>query len=178
MTFQASLEQQSSMDLGDSPVDGAGPGVGNLADELADAFSDSGDEAEDNEEKYSPPYDEPVCENKSSIQNYDSRLKSPRSDSSIQLSNPSSSNLDIPTSQQRNHQRKISDYDGSDYGSSSDLDGAGLAPSVISKMDAVESLARRGADDSGLPEDDIFTRVTGELRDLASQSSVESSASR
>lgn len=166
------------MDFGDSPVDGAGSGLGNLADELADAFSDSGDEAEINEENYSPPYDEAVCENNSSIQNSNSHLEKSQSDSSIQLSKPTSSNLDIPTSQQRNHQRKISDYDGSDYGSSSDLDCTGLAPSVISKMDAIESLVRRGADNSGLPEDDIFIRVTGELRDLASQSSVESSASR
>lgn len=165
------------MDLGGSHVDIAGAGLGNLADELADAFSDSGDEAEDVNEKSILYNDDPVCENNSSLRSCDSRLKTCDGDS-VQLSTPAVTHLEVHASQQRNHQRKTSDYDGSDYGSSSDLDDTGLSPSIIARLDAVDELARRGAHDIGLPDNDIFTRVTGELRDLASQSSVESSTAR
>ncbi|KAJ3499137.1 hypothetical protein NLG97_g553 [Lecanicillium saksenae] len=55
---------------------------------------------------------------------------------------------------------------------------AGLTANLIARIDAVESLVRRGTENYGGPEDDVFKRVTESLRDLGSQSSVEGNASR
>jgi hypothetical protein len=69
-------------------------------------------------------------------------------------------------------------YDGSEYGSESDLESPGMPPSLVAKMDAVESLARRGTENTGGPGDGVFKRVIEGLRDLGSQSGVEGSTTR
>ncbi|OAA64555.1 hypothetical protein SPI_03202 [Niveomyces insectorum RCEF 264] len=69
-------------------------------------------------------------------------------------------------------------YDGSEYGSDSDLDSPGMPPSLVAKIDAVESLARRGTEENGGPTDGVCRRLTEGLRDLGSQSGVEGGASR
>lgn len=78
----------------------------------------------------------------------------------------------------RGHRRKGSQYDGSEYGSDTDLESPGMPASLVAKMDAVESLARRGTESNGGHHDGVFRRVTDGLRDLSSQSNVESSATR
>jgi hypothetical protein len=78
----------------------------------------------------------------------------------------------------KSHRRQGSAYDGSEYGSESDLDLPGIPSSLVAKIDAVDSLARRGTEDYGGPENNVFHRVTDGLKDLGSQSSVEGSASR
>ncbi|KAM0453209.1 hypothetical protein ACHAPV_009003 [Trichoderma viride] len=139
-------------------------GMGNLADELADAFSDSGEEGD-----YDPePTDQAEHTNDASrgaTTNDEARKK--EGDAASLLS-----------PRAKGHQRKTSLYDGSDYGSDSDLDIAGIPPSLMAKIDAVENLTIRGTDNYGGTADDVLTRVIQELRDLGSQSSVEGSASR
>lgn len=53
-----------------------------------------------------------------------------------------------------------------------------MAPTLVAKIDAIESLARRGTESYGGAADDVFRRVTDGLRDLGSQSTVEGNASR
>lgn len=94
------------------------------------------------------------------------------------------SSLSLPAtnggrSRHHNHHRRVdSMYDGSDYGSDSDLDLPGMPPSLVAKMDAVESLARRGTEDNGGPTDGVCRRLIEELRDLGSQANVEGGATR
>ncbi len=149
--------------------------MANLADELADAFSDSGEED-----------DGVPGESLGGRESGDaSKLDGPR-DSGVDVNGIGASdgektkdaNLSVPSPPRRGHQRKGSEYDGSEYGSDSDLDAAGLTANLIARIDAVESLVRRGTESYGGPEDDVFKRVTESLRDLGSQSSVEGNASR
>ncbi|CAK7208226.1 hypothetical protein SCUCBS95973_000031 [Sporothrix curviconia] len=78
----------------------------------------------------------------------------------------------------RGHKRVGSVYDGSEYGSDSDLESPGMPTSLVAKIDAVESLARRGTEDNGSTTDGVCKRLVEELRDLGSQSGVEGGASR
>ncbi|KAK2017901.1 hypothetical protein LZ32DRAFT_422899 [Colletotrichum eremochloae] len=168
-----------------------GNGLGNLADELADAFSDSGDEDEyyeddngheagngDNNGKGTPNINVQEAERRASV------AEGTR-DSGVDVAclgdaNGKAKNLNLgpPSLVQRGHRRSGSEYDGSEYGSESDLDSPGMLPSLVAKMDAVESLARRGTESNGGPTDGVFRRVTEGLRDLGSQAGVEGSATR
>jgi len=142
--------------------------MGNLADELADAFSDSGEE----EEAY---------DNGDEAEGADgtgAAMSGNDGGDSGHLSGPRDASLGIPSPRRKNHQRTESAYDGSEYGSESDLDSSGIPPSFVAKVDAIESLVRRGTGNYGGPTDDVVQRVTESLRDLGSQSSVEGSASR
>lgn len=148
-------------------AEGGGMGMGNLADELADAFSDSG---EDDEGEFS---DGDVGAEISSHGKVDDKheVEGDEQGADRNLLNP-------PSPQRKNHQRKTSDYDGSDYGSETDLDTPGIPPSLVARIDAIESLARRGTESYGGPAEDVCQRVIDGLRDLGSQSTVEGSASR
>lgn len=179
------LSHQDTLDLNVFSSGGAdaggGNGMGNLADELADAFSDSGEE-DDGDYTGEPseldtettPGGQPAAEG--------------TGDSGVDVNglagNEGSSGrgkdgaLDVPSPHRTGHQRKSSEYDGSEYGSDTDLDSSGMPPGLVAKIDAVESLARRGTESYGGPEDDVFKKVTEGLRDLGSQSSVEANASR
>ncbi|KAF5692695.1 WD domain-containing protein [Fusarium globosum] len=169
--FRNSFNHQDASDLG-------GNGMGNLADELADAFSDSGDEGEYTDGDANSD----MCEAEGGGQGndqmdeieYTEDTNSPKTQG---CDRAKAMNLTL-LSPRRKHQRQTSNYDGSEYGSESDLDSPGMPPGLVSKMDAVESLARRGTENYGGPADDVFRRVTNALRDLGSQSSVEASASR
>ncbi|RYP77906.1 hypothetical protein DL770_006985 [Monosporascus sp. CRB-9-2] len=147
-------------------------GLGNLADELADALSGSGEEDEYYEDEEGPSKvqekDEPEAAEGARDSGVDVAKKHSKS---LSLSVPSPSGG-------RGHRRTGSAYDGSEYGSESDLDTSGLPPSLVSRIDAVESLARRGTESTGGPADGVFKRLTDGLRDLGSQSSVEGSTTR
>ncbi|KZZ99354.1 hypothetical protein AAL_01926 [Moelleriella libera RCEF 2490] len=158
--------------------------MGNLADELAHAFSDSGEEEQDQceEEEYShkstastdaanteetkPPFGE--SNDTESLVLYPS---TGRYDSRQDVSGRSS----MLTTGIR---KAAVDYEGSEYGSGSDLECAGMPVTLISKIERIESLCWRGTNDYGDPDDAIFDRVAGCLRDLGSQSTVEGNASR
>jgi hypothetical protein len=53
-----------------------------------------------------------------------------------------------------------------------------MPPKLVEKIDEVESLARRGAENNGSPADGAFKRLTDSLRDLGSQGGIEGGASR
>ncbi|KAL8999721.1 MAG: hypothetical protein Q9169_001538 [Polycauliona sp. 2 TL-2023] len=70
-------------------------------------------------------------------------------------------------------------YDGSDYGDDSDLeDVRGIPSSLEHRLAAIESLARRGVESNGSGADTVVVRVAESLRDLVSQTGVETGASR
>ena len=135
--------------------------MGNLADELADAFSDSSEEDIGDSEGEENDLGEQIS-----------------GDGTARSGRVRDGSLSIPSPHRKGHRKKESAYDGSEYGSESDLDASGLPPTLVARIDAVESLARRGNENYGGPTDDVVKRVTELLRDLGSQSSVEGSASR
>lgn len=165
------------MDIGAFSTGGAtdNNGMGNLADELADAFSDSGDEDEYYEDG-GPDI---------SVQQVDGRdgVEGIR-DSGIVVANDGDvigkkvPTLDVPTTGLKGHRRQGSEYDGSEYGTDSDLESSGMLPSLSARIDAVEALARRGTESTGGAIDTVLSRVTDSLKDLGSQTGVEASATR
>jgi hypothetical protein len=170
--FRNSFNQGDALDisgLGGGGAD-AGNGLGNLADELADAFSDSGDDGE---------YDDGDLDDEQGDGHHreTSGLRGSQSPPGGDGDKARAVNLGLP-SPRRGHQRQKSDYEGSEYGSETDLESPGMPPGLVARLDAVESLARRGNENYGGPADDVFKRVTDALRDLGSQSSVEANASR
>ncbi|KAI0396184.1 hypothetical protein F5Y17DRAFT_473237 [Xylariaceae sp. FL0594] len=148
-------------------------GLGNLADELADALSGSGD---DDDEYYEDDYDAQDEEHDAIDGVRDSGVDVADQIDLPNRSKPSS--LNVPSINGRGHRRTESAYDGSEYGSESDLESPGMPPSLVAKIDAVESLARRGAENTGGQADGVFKRVIDGLRDLGSQSGVEGSTTR
>jgi hypothetical protein len=145
--------------------------MGNLADELADAFSDSGDEDGD-------AYVGSLSAERDELDEAENSIQATKRGVDKHSSVISDGNLSPPSPRRKSHRRNESAYDGSEYGSESDLDASGVPPSLVAKIDAIESLARRGTESYGGPDDDVVKRVTTGLRDLGSQSSVEGSASR
>lgn len=143
--------------------------MGNLADELADAFSDSGDDEDGS-------LDVDATDSQGHI-GHDHAQDSGQVQDELR-SGKNGNCLGVPTAQRKGHQRKGSQYDGSEFGSDTDLHADGLPPSLVAKIDDVESLTRRGTENYGGPEDDVVKRVADSLRSLGSQSSVEASASR
>lgn len=161
--YRSSFNREDTLDLNELRGGGggtaAGNSMGNLADELADAFSESGDEDE---------FDVSV--------DMTGEAEDPQANGGLGVESAGDESLSLPHRDRKNHRRKVSAYDGSDYGPDSDLDSSGLPPALVVRIDAIESLARRGTESYG--QDDIVKRVTEALRDLGSQSSVEGSASR
>ncbi|KAL2074537.1 hypothetical protein VTL71DRAFT_8315 [Oculimacula yallundae] len=151
-------------------------GLGNLADELADAWEE-GEEEED--EDYEPDMN---------FQEGGDENREPTRDSGVDVASspvqaqPKSANLTPPIMMLgtvgRGHRRQPSEYDGSDYGGDSDLESPGMPPGLVARMDAVESLARRGAENNGTDRDGVVMRVIEGLKDLGGQSGVEGNATR
>lgn len=148
-------------------------GLGNLADELA-GFSDGEDDYYDQEETDAAAPDisfahtEPETKPVEGARDSGVEVESPAREKSMSLSLPSPPR----------HRRAGSEYDGSEYGSESDLDSPGMPLSLVAKIDAVESLARRGTESNGSAADGAVKRVIEGLRDLGSQAGVEGGASR
>lgn len=157
---------------------GGGNGLGNLADELADALSDGEDEYY---EGAGPPG---ISVDAGGESEQEEQREDGVRDSGVDVASPDgrkSKHMSLtlpPAANGRGHRRKASDYDGSEYGSESDLESPGMPASLVLKMDAVESLARRGTENNGGSTDGVFRRVTDGLRDLSSQSTVEGNATR
>lgn len=194
---KASSFNDSSMDLGLSSGGGieeaGGGGLGNLADELAGAFSD---EEEDYDGYEEGDYDEEAADEQGSEGRApgisldtavdDAKKEEGIRDSGVDVESLSGSgkghsskgSLGIPTPNGRGHRRKGSEYDGSEYGSESDLESPGMPSRLVEQMDEVESLARRGTERNGSATDGTFKRVTDGLRDLGSQANVEGGATR
>lgn len=179
--YLGDLNHQDSLYFGafSSHGEEAGQGMGNLADELADAASDSGEGGEEDyvakgllplEAGAAVDGSSTALEAKDEITGLDRVSMADGARSKI--------NLYPPLQNVRGSQRRGSEYDGSEYGSELDLDPAGFPPALVTKIDAIESLARRGLGNYGDPTDDVFKRMTERLRDLGSQSTVEGGATR
>lgn len=147
-------------------------GLGNLADELADAWDDEEGDGEDYDGEESGLHfqvegggSQPEGNHDSGVDLMEKTLLSP-------------TNLTPPTPTGRGHRRQPSEYDGSDYGDSSDLDSPGIPPGLQAKMDLVEGLARRGTENNGSEQDMVVKRVVDGLKDLGGQSGVEGNATR
>ncbi|GAB0135951.1 hypothetical protein EsDP_00004271 [Epichloe bromicola] len=176
-----SLGHHDHIDLG--VLNSGGPslkqGMGNLADELADAFSDSEEEDEVESESGQRRISDSQGRATHNIAINDAAgngIDIP-STTSCQTSDESN-NLRLLSSHGRENRNIATEYDGSEYGSESDLDCAGIPATLVAKIDGIESLARRGTENYGGPSDDVFRRVTDGLRDLGSQLTVEGNASR
>jgi hypothetical protein len=148
-------------------------GLGNLADELADAWDDEeGDED-----------GEPDMNFQEVREGGDNDEGKPTRDSGVDVTGSpvetplKSANLTPPTGG-RGHRRQPSDYDGSDYGGDSDMDSQGMSPGLVARMDMVESLARRGTENTGTERDGVVKRVIEGLKDLGGQSGVEGATTR
>jgi len=149
----------------------ASNGLGNLADELADAWGEDEDEEEGDEEpdmNFQEVSQEGGPTRDSGVDVTSSPVQAPNKPTS----------LTPPTTGGRGHKRQPSEYDGSDYGGESDLDSPGMPPGLVSRMDLVESLARRGTENTGTAGDGVVKRVVDGLKDLGGQSGVEGGATR
>ena len=58
------------------------------------------------------------------------------------------------------------------------MDSPGIPPALATRMDMVESLARRGIENNGSDRDGVVKRVIDSLKDLGVQSGVEGGATR
>lgn len=149
-------------------------GLGNLADELAEAFDEDEDLGAGGQLpgfQYDGVGDE---QNGDSVHEF-CKFTPPPSPSTRERS------LSPPKQPTRlkHHRRQNSQYDGSDYGDDSDLEGAdGISPALETRMAAIEHLARRGTEANGSDLDDVVQRVVDYLKDLGSQSNIENGASR
>ncbi|GAB1314118.1 WD domain-containing protein [Madurella fahalii] len=197
--LRSSFNASEGMDIGG---DGGG-GLGNLADELAGAFDDDyegeyGDEDHEGEgeveEDAGGAPDISLDGAEDGTANGEDRGLGKDGggsgggvrDSGVDVESGSPvrspnkrGSLGVPVQNNgRGHRRAGSEYDGSEYGSESDLESPGMPPKLVDKMDEVESLARRGAEKNGSAADGTFARVTEGLRDLGSQSGIEGGATR
>ena len=178
--LRSGFNNTESLDMGvfSSGAPGEGGGLGNLADELAGAFSDDGED----DEYYGNEDATPDISFELEEDNGEQAKEAIR-DSGVDVETPPTltirqgrASLSLPSPGPRGHRRATSDYDGSEYGSETDLASPGMPPKLVEKIDEVESLARRGTETS--PSDGALKRVTDGLRDLGSQSGVEGGASR
>ena len=79
----------------------------------------------------------------------------------------------------RHRPRKPSDYDGSEYGSESDLEATDLvSASLEARLAAVEAMARRGMEENGSEGDKAVSRFAERLKDLGGQMGVEQGVTR
>ena len=166
-----SLQRLDSIGIDVFSSGGAAPsnGLGNLADELADAW----DEEEGEDEEPDMNFQEGGDGEEGGVTR-DSGVDV--TSSPVQAS--SKPNNLTPPAATRGHRRQPSEYDGSDYGGDSDLDSPGIPPGLQSRMDMVESLARRGTENNGTERDGVVGRVIEGLKDLGGQSGVEGGATR
>jgi hypothetical protein len=154
-----------------------GSGLGNLADELADAFFDDEDEYYDEAPPDAVVHVADEQDNRGTTNGIQDSGDDAPSLAGIETG-VKIANLSLPTHFRKGHRKAGSEYDGSGYGSETDLDSPGMPMGLVSKIDLVESLARRGLENNGGVTDGVFLRVTDHLRDLGSQAGVEGSATR
>ncbi|KAF2087644.1 hypothetical protein K490DRAFT_41426 [Saccharata proteae CBS 121410] len=160
---------------------GGDGGLGNLADELADADEDEWEGEEDGEgEQRDASFSSPQKEQQQVLPNHIRHNSELPRDSGVELlMSPNSAATLSPSRGSRTHRRKVSQYDGSDYGDSDDLEHTdGISPGLEARMAAIESLARRGMEENGSPADGVVARLTDQLRDLGSQAGVEGGTTR
>lgn len=178
-----------SFPTGDGVFSSGGPtgnDLGNLADELADAWN-SDEEGEvdmnfasggvpiidsDNEDSKKKELPDGVKGSGVSVSG------TPKRNEDVRSPKMAKKNALSPPKRHRRNLSNVSDYDGSDYGSPSDVDETGLSPSLLSDMDAIESLARRGSETNGSADSLVVPRVIEGLKAIGGQGGIEMGATR
>jgi hypothetical protein len=142
-----------------------------LADELGGWGEEDDEISEGEEENYDENGDaEPFRERDSGID--------VASSPAVAKQNGAVPLLAVPAPARHGHRRSPSDYDGSEYGSESDLEESSLvSASLEARLAAVESLARRGAGDVA-GQESVIARTKEQLKDLGGQAGLESGATR
>lgn len=152
----------------------SGGGLGNLADELANAWGDGGNYGDTSGVEVNDQLDN-IYEDRQLLGD-----QTPREP----LSPLNTNGLQPPrnrqkTTQNRQHRRSESQYDGSDYGNDSDFEeGNDFSPNLEKRLAGIESLARRGMEENGSSNDQVIQRFVEGLRDLGAQSGIENGAAR
>lgn len=178
----SSHDRTGSYGFGNQVDPGDSNGLGSLADELAEAWDEDGE----GEIEGAPEVQVKGAEGQrtedtngwsSRSYHHDLGIDIPQSLLPDSVSNRS---LSPPKQSTRSrHRRQNSQYDGSDYGDTSDLECTdGLSPSLEARMAAIENLARRGTEANGSDNDGVIKRVAESLKELPSQSNVENGATR
>ncbi|KAI9849686.1 MAG: hypothetical protein M1837_002812 [Sclerophora amabilis] len=149
-------------------------GLGSLADELAEGW-DEDEEAEAEESsgflaneggrEEAKPSEFPVLTKESTT-------SSPITPTGKQPLSPRSLESRRPK-----HRQKSSQRDGSDYGSDSDHERAGISLGLEKRLSAIEDLARK-TQNGFEPEDDVVQSIITGLRDLGGQTVIENGATR
>ncbi len=151
-------------------------GLGNLADELAEAFD------EDEE----PVQGELIARQvvQPEFNSYKKSNGNDRGHLSITLPPSALPASNAPSSPPKpgiriKHRQMDTQYDGSDYGDDSELESVdGMAPSLDSRLAAVEDLSQKGIDGNGDNLDNLVQRFADSLKELPSQSRVENGVTR
>jgi hypothetical protein len=155
-----------------------GEGLGSLADELG-GWDD--EEVEEDEDGYPYEGDSLVHDREVAERERDSGIDVASSPPREKTMRPPSNGMLSPESaiKKRGHQRKASDYDGSEYGSESDFEATELVSATLeARMAAVEAMARRGLEENGSEADKTVPRFTESLRDLGGQAGSETGVTR
>jgi hypothetical protein len=155
-----------------------GGGLGSLADELGGWSGDEEGEEFLEEEAFEGTTEQ-ERDSGIDVTSSPSHTGQPQSPSAgnTKLLSPSST-----TSEKERRRRKgatHASYDGSEYGSESDLEQTELVSATLeARLSVVEALARRGMEENGSEGDRVISRVTESLKDLGGQSGIESGATR
>jgi hypothetical protein len=158
-----------------------GEGLGSLADELGGWSGDEdGDEFLEEEEGEFEDRKEQERDSGIDVASSPPHLGQQRSPSAT---NPNGKLLSpAETASEKGRRRKglaSESYDGSEYGSESDLEQTELVSATLeARLSVVEALARRGMEENGSEGDRVISRVTESLKDLGGQSGIESGATR
>lgn len=143
--------------------------MGSLADELGGWSGD--EEEEDIEEDFEGEGEEHT--NGTIERERDSGIDVGSSPATLKHLSPTSATTE------KGHRRLNSAYDGSEYGSDSDLEETELVSATLeARMASIEAMARRGLEENGTEGDKVVARVTEALRDLGWQSSIETGSTR
>jgi hypothetical protein len=143
-------------------------GLGSLADELGGW---SGDEEE--EEDLDDVFEDDAHTNGNIERERDSGIDVGSSPATTKHLSPAQATT------KNGHRRINSAYDGSEYGSESDLEETELVSATLeARMASIEAMARRGLEENGSEGDRVVARVTAALRDLGWQSSIETGSTR
>lgn len=159
---------------------GGDGGLGNLADELADMWEDEegGHDAVDGE--VAELGDGMHGSGDVRINGHHAGAHGGARDGSVAASSPPMLRSPLQASRHRsNHQRKPSQYDGSEYDGEQQLAASGgITAGLEAEIAALESIARRGAEQTASDADQGVHRFTESLRDLGSQAAIEAGATR
>lgn len=159
---------------------GGDGGLGNLADELADMWEDEEGGHDHGDGEVAELGDGGHSNGEVRINGHHAAVHGGARDGNVAASSPPMLRSPLQASRHRsNPQRKPSRFDGSQYGGEQELDASGgITSGLEAEIAALESIARRGTEQSTSETDQGVQRFTESLRDLGSQAAIEAGATR